>query len=242
MAQVSYAFFQRSKPVPLCSIPAALRHDAFYFLISEHRRRPIELLGNRAEGSAWAVDTSWFNEQSIVVSAGVGKDISFELALADRYRCRIILLDPSETGVETMALTRNQHPNITFVSKALAGRDGAIRITPPTDAAEGSWHLSHDSGVGQSVNATSLSSLLRDFNLPRIDFLKMDIEGSEYEVAAALCRDRQTIGQICVEYHNKVLPGYTRGATVRSLLALWRAGYRLIHKDGSNHTLVRRRC
>jgi len=124
----------------------------------------------------------------------------------------------------------------------VAGRDGTIRLTPPTDEAEGSWHLSHDSAVGQQLEAISLPSLMREFDLPRIDLLKMDIEGSEYDVATALCREGPRIRQICVEYHNQVLPGYTRGATVRSLLALWRTGYRLIHKDGSNHTLASTHC
>jgi FkbM family methyltransferase len=238
MAQISYAFFQRSRPVPWRSVPGALQHDVFYYLIGDHRRCTVELLGDASSGCAWAVDTSLLNANSIVVSAGAGKDVSFELSLADRFGCRIILLDPSETGKETMALRQNQRPNISFVTKALAGQDGVIRLTPPTDEAEGSWHLSHDSKSGTEVESISLPSLMMEFELPRIDFLKMDIEGSEYEVASALCANGPKIGQICVEYHNKVLPGYTRGATVRSLLALWRAGYRLIHKNGSNHTLV----
>lgn len=238
MARISYAFFQRSRPIRLRSVLGALRHDVFYYLIGDHRQRPVELLGDASIGCAWAVDTSLLNANSIIVSAGAGKDVSFELALADLFGCRIILLDPSETGRETMALSRNQHPNISFVTKALSGRDGTIRLAPPTDEAEGSWHLSHDSAIGQELDAISLPSLMREFNLPRIDFLKMDIEGSEYDVATALCQNGPRIRQICVEYHNQVLPGYTRSATVRSLLALWRAGYRLIHKDGSNHTLA----
>jgi FkbM family methyltransferase len=242
MALISYAFFQRSRPISLCSALGALKHDIFYFLISNHQRRPVELIGDLSGGCAWAVDTSLLTANSIIVSAGAGKDVSFELAMADRFGCRIILLDPSQTGKETMALRQNQRPNITFVTKALAAHDGSIRLTPPTDEVEGSWHLSHDSKFGEEVEAISLQSLIAEFALPRIDFLKMDIEGSEYEVASALCANGPKIRQICVEYHNKVLPGYTRGATIRSLLALWRAGYRLIHKDGSNHTLVGKNC
>lgn len=36
------------------------------------------------------------NENSIIYSAGVGEDISFDLLLSDKYNCNIYLIDPTQ--------------------------------------------------------------------------------------------------------------------------------------------------
>jgi hypothetical protein len=39
------------------------------------------------------------NENSIIYSAGVGEDISFDLMLQDKYNCNILLIDPTERSI-----------------------------------------------------------------------------------------------------------------------------------------------
>jgi len=59
------------------------------------------------------------------------------------------------------------------------------------------------------VEAVSLAGFLESTCERQIDLLKMDIEGSEYEVLlAASSRDLDRVRRINLEYHQK--PGFTK--------------------------------
>jgi len=238
---ISWAFFQHSShKLTLADKIRALRHDLFYAAIADWRARKTEIFGDQPSGCAWSFDAGSVTTDSIVISAGAGRDISFELELVDRFGCRILLLDPSETGIETMRKNENQRPEIEFIPMALSSNDEPVYLSPPLNFEEGSWRLCAKEDATVTVPAISLATLLKNNGLSEIDLLKMDIEGSEYPVVDSIVAANIPVRQICVEYHNAVLPGYSRSGTVSSLIKLWRKGYRLIHKDGSNHTLFRR--
>jgi len=57
-----------------------------------------------------------------------------------------------------------------------------------------------------TVECLSLSSLIEDKNLSKIDYVKMDIEGSENEVIQDLDKNNQlkNISKFSIEYHHKI--------------------------------------
>lgn len=224
---------------------AGLRHDAFYSLLN--RDVPgLEDLGDSANGCNWTVLTSDLDANSVVYSAGVGRDISFEHELANRFGANVQLIDPSPTGLTTMKLPGNQRPEFTFHPVALAGESGFLNLSEPGDPEEGSW-MSMDgtvqlSDAGQEtiqVPCVSLSGLMRQLGHKSIDLLKIDIEGAEYAVLESLLKESVPVRQIAVEFHNGILPGIPRSLTIGLLFRLFRHGYRLIYKGGNNHTLIK---
>lgn len=78
---------------------------------------------------------------------------------------------------------------------------------------------------------------MKKYGHTHVDLLKIDIEGAEYGVLEAIMESGVQIRQIAVEFHNGVLPGIPRKLTIRTLIKLYRYGYRIVHKGGSNHTL-----
>lgn len=193
----------------------------------------------------WMVRTKGLDSHSVVYSAGVGRDISFEHELADRFGCKVILIDPSPTGLECLSEEKNKRPEFIAINKALAGHDGELVLTPPRDADEGSWVSVVEENPDDTpktdaikVPCITIRTLMQQNGHTHIDLLKMDIEGAEYGVLEAIMRSGVTIKQIAVEYHNKVIPGFTAKQTMTSLLKLRKLGYRLIYKMGSNHTLL----
>jgi FkbM family methyltransferase len=189
----------------------------------------------------WHVRPDWLNADSIVVSAGVGNDISFEKELVDYIGCKILLMDPSPTGTRTMSQASNQRAQIEFQPVALAGRDGSIELQAPLIAAEGSYWLGASSASnGNSATqfaCRSLSSLARERGWSHIDLLKIDIEGSEYEVVEDLVQSGLKVQQLCIEFHH-FMPGVPLKRTLRALEALRRIGLRFAYKAGSDYTLL----
>ncbi|MDP3622394.1 MAG: FkbM family methyltransferase [Methanobacteriaceae archaeon] len=57
-----------------------------------------------------------------------------------------------------------------------------------------------------TIDAMSLSSFIKEKNFDSIEFVKMDIEGSEKEVISELNKNNQIglISKLCIEYHHKI--------------------------------------
>ena len=187
----------------------------------------------------WHVCLSALTPQSTVVSACVGTGISFELALARRVGCRIQLLDPTPTALRTTDLAENRHPLVDFRPVGLAGAAELRSFAPPHDEAEGSFFV--DQGQATEVNwlpCEDLATIMRDSGYQSIDLLKMDIEGSEYEVVEQIVGAGLPVRQLCVEFHPWLSPR-TADRTRQSQRDLRRAGYRLVHRERNDHTFLR---
>ncbi len=115
------------------------------------------------------VATSLLNENSTVITAGAGEDISFEIELAVRSQCRMYILDPTPSAVrhfEEISRRGNaenlfnyahgprQHidsyetrklkfAKIKFIAKALWKSDDELKFYPPlSDQRDGSYSIS----------------------------------------------------------------------------------------------------
>lgn len=90
-----------------------------------------------------------------------------------------------------------------------------------------------------TVQTVDLSTLLQAAG-GQCDVLKLDIEGAEYEVLAALCStgEIRRAGQVLVEFHHGVTHHPVED-TERAVLALQSAGYALAHVEGRNYIFRR---
>lgn len=190
---------------------------------------------------AWNVAAGSINADSVVVSAGVGHDISFDLELSKRHGCRIIMVDPSPTGAATIARHHPLPEGLTFEPIGLSKVDEVIRFAEPSHPEEGSFRL-HGDSASQTMHefpCERLQTLMQRHQLAAIDLLKLDIEGFEYGVLGDAIASNSNVKQICVEFHHGIVPGISRRQTVTAILRVILSGYRLINHDGLNHTFIR---
>jgi FkbM family methyltransferase len=211
-----------------------LRYRIFYGALL--RRAPLVKLGNESTGCAWNFCPDGLNKDSVVYGGGVGRDVTFEHALAQRFGCEVVLFDPSPTGLETMSLPENKIPQFHFVPVGLAGSNGTLRFAPPPDPKEGSWYTDDGKSATIEVPCVDLSTLMKQNRHERIDLLKIDIEGAEYDVLEHLLSRKLRVKQVLVEFHHNILPAIPRSRSVRAILKMIAAGYKLLCQDGQNHT------
>lgn len=203
------------------------------------RRACVDAFG-RGNG-CWHIAHGSINSTSNVISVGVGHDISFEVDLRERCGCRVLLLDPTPTGIGTVAQHSPLPEGLRFVEVGLAGCNGDIAFADPSSAEEGSFRrvTGAESPASRLFPCVRLPTLMQSEGLKRVDLLKLDIEGFEYEVLKDLCASHCEVSQICVEFHHGVVPGVSRMDTLVAMFRLRSAGYQLIDHDGLNHTFVR---
>jgi FkbM family methyltransferase len=208
-------------------------HKLIYSCIT--RKVSLQRVGKDA---GWHILPNFVGPDSFVVCGGAGNDISFELELLSRSKCRMVLLDPSPTGRKTVDAAKRP-PGLVFEELALTDRTGTAHLAEPRDAREGSWRISAD-GEGAPMNATNLSEVMMRHAVQKIDLLKIDIEGFEYRVLRDVLARKIPITQICVEIHQGEDFGTTRADRWRLICQLFRAGFRLVHHECFDHTFVHR--
>lgn len=189
-------------------------------------------------GSYWHISTAGLNMESVVYSAGVGLDISFERELVERFGVVVELFDPSPTGIETMQRPENRMLRINFHPVGLAGSSGTFQFVAPKNPREGSYTITTGEESSVDFHCYSLRDLMRQRGNNKVDLLKMDIEGFEYGVINSIIQNKLEVRQICVEYHH-FMKGIELQKTLRSILKLKSAGYRLIYKTRYDYTFLR---
>jgi len=149
-----------------------------------------ERLGSEYGG--WNIATDKIDASSVVYSFGIGEDVSFDVAMIERFGLTVHAFDPTPKSLkwlETQPLPRN------FVL--------------------------HEYGV-----------VMGELGHERVDLLKMDIEGAEYQVIEDLCNSNVRPGQVLVEFHHR-FPNVTVKATKDAIAQLRSMGYLLFFVSAS---------
>lgn len=197
-----------------------------------------------AEGAAWCIHPGGLEPGSVVYSFGIGKDVSFDLALIERFGLRVHAFDPTPASLDWLR-GEALPPGFVVHEYGLAARDGTATFYPP----ERADHVSHTLLAGTytagerdavAVPVRRLAGIMAELGHARVDLLKMDIEGAEYAVLEDILAAELPIGQLLVEYHHR-FPGVGLDATRESVALLRRHGYRLFHvsPSGEEYSFLR---
>jgi FkbM family methyltransferase len=189
--------------------------------------REMQNIGSNYGG--YFLDSSLIVPNAIVYSLGVGEDISFDLALIERFGLTVHAFDPTpkvKKWLATQALPKQFH----FHEVGIAEFDGdGTFYLPRRD------YISHSLIRARQYSRDSirvpmirLATAMRQLGHWRIDVLKMDIEGAEYAVIEDIVQESIPVGQILVEFHHRLSPrGTNKTKQVLSLLENYgmRIGY-----------------
>ena len=182
-----------------------------YFLegkyISVHINKiPKQWFGNNYGGFYLAQQS--IEKSSIVYSIGIGEDISFDIELMDTYGCNVFAFDPTPKSV--LWVKENvTTPNFVFSPIGVAKEKGVQKLYLPINDNHVSGSL-HDIKTINTSNTIDLKfdtlmNIMEANNHSKIDVLKMDIEGAEYEVIDNIHNHNIDIKQILVEFHPHLL-------------------------------------
>jgi FkbM family methyltransferase len=146
------------------------------------------------------------NKNSIIYSFGIGEDMSFDNAININHGCHIFLFDPTPKSINWF---KGQKPNenFHFFEYGISDKNGFVDFYLPKN-------LDHVSGCSiiqnnieiknkVSVEMKSLGNVMNELGRRHIVVLKMDIEGSEYDVIADILNSKISITQIVVEFHDR---------------------------------------
>jgi FkbM family methyltransferase len=178
------------------------------------------------------------HSHSVIYSFGVGEDISFDLELINQYEVIIHAFDPTPRSIEWV---RKQNPPSNFIlhEYGLANFDGHATFLPPANPLHVSHSIldfrkqHHDRTDITSMPVKKMHTIMTELNQSKVDILKMDIEGAEYQVIDDLISSGLLPTQLLVEFHHR-FPSIGIKKTNDAIVKLRKVGYKIFSVSPSH--------
>ena len=176
------------------------------------------------------VDVSKINNSSIVYSFGLGDDITFDLELIENFGCNIYGFDPTPRSMKYI-LDTYLPKEFTFLPLGLDGVNKLLTFRkPPRD--DYMSYTPDKEHTDLTALVLDLSTIMKLYNHTHIDILKMDIEGSEYNVIENLLKNKIYPDQILVEFHDPNLD--------KKYISMLQKEYSLANVDGREFVFLKK--
>lgn len=218
------------------------------------------------KNGGWAIPEDFLNNDSIVYMVGAGEDISFDIGIAQKYKCKVHIFDPTPrakahfdeviNGIKKNIKTpingslTDFYPlngvnieNLEFFELGLWNKEEELKFYVPKNPE----HVSHSLVNLQKTKdyfiakVDRLSNIMLRLNHEYIDLLKIDIEGAEYNVIESILEDQVKIKVLCVEF-DEAFHSLDNNYMVRikdSIAKLTEHGYKVIYGDiYHNYTFI----
>lgn len=180
----------------------------------------------------WWFTPEGLNSESIVYSLGVGDDIDFDLSVIEKYGVKVHAFDPTPSSID-MLDGRDLPQRFEFHPWAVTATDGSLTFYPrlKKDGTKSDvmyTMIAEEETIDDAIEvaAYSLSTITEKLGHQKIDLMKMDIEGAEYEVLDDLIASPIKPTQLLVEFHHR-FPGIGLDKTADAIERLRAAGYRI---------------
>lgn len=172
------------------------------------------------------------NNNSIVYSFGIGEDISFDEELINKFDCKVFGFDPTPKSI-CFIKNKKMSKKYSLQPYGLYNFDGNVEFLLPEDDDNVSCTIGNirdyqsDKINKVSVPVLKFESIISKIGSNKIDLLKLDIEGSEYDVIDEILNSNIKIDQICIEFHHR-FSGISKKMTKSAIKKLRIKGYKLI--------------
>jgi FkbM family methyltransferase len=191
-----------------------------------------------SEYGRWPLVRDKTSEHSVVYSFGVGQDISFDLQAIQLFQCRVFAFDPTPKAVQWI---RQQHtpPQFQFFELGIGASVREMTFHAPKTESHVSYTVSDRATPTRNsvvAPAADLRTIMQRLHHPRIDVLKLDVEGAEYAVVDSLGEQNNLPPQVMIEFHHGMY-GYRLSDTKRALATLNSIGYRRYYVSESGREL-----
>jgi FkbM family methyltransferase len=239
--------FDGERRAPWFAVPLGLSIRIFNS-INKHLARVIlrqlarqsgHHLAFRSVGSgegAWTVPVTLLRGEWVAYCVGVGNNATFDQQLATDYGLRVYSIDPTPVAVRHMAALPRDPARHVFLPFGVWKSDTVLRLYAPMSASNNlSVKDIHGTGRYVELPCKTLTTIMREQGHDAIDLLKIDIEGSWYEVIQDLCTRDVGVSILCAEFDSPTSPP----KALRAVRMLKAKGLELVHAERENLVFVR---
>ncbi|GAH44978.1 unnamed protein product [marine sediment metagenome] len=198
------------------------------------------------------IDFKRLRDNAVIVDAGACKGEFIEKIIKKNSTYKIIAIECDKDNIEI--LREKSFPNVTICEKALIGHKPKEKLfyhqytgfpESGTVGYEKTYIKKHRKFAGitkYEIETLGINDIFSELNIDRIDYMKMNIEGSERDILATMTGETASrIGQISISTHTKILSDLSstflkRSAEIDVIQRLnelgfkaWEVGRRLVY-------------
>jgi FkbM family methyltransferase len=150
------------------------------------------------------------NNPLTIIDAGANIGAS-SISFAKRFpQARVIAIEPDPETYALLVENCRSYKNINPIHAALCAQDGPVTLYGELGK-EWAFTITKERGnIKVTVPGLTLDTLMQEKGIQHVDFLKLDIEGSEREVMANSGKWIDRVGAISAELHDGAALGASR--------------------------------
>jgi len=187
---------------------------------------------NKQNYGNWVINPDDITSDSVIYSLGVGEDIEFDQQIIKQFGVTVHAFDPTPNSIEWINAT-DVSDNFIFHPYGIAATDGELKLYPRVNKrgrkSKVMYTLVNEGNANDDavlINVKQLPTVMNELNHNHIDILKMDIEGSEFEVINEIFKKNIDIKQILVEFHHR-FPTLGKEKAINAIDHLNKLGYKI---------------
>lgn len=186
------------------------------------------------------------NVDSVIIDVGCGFDADFSVYMINKYGLKAIGIDPTLKHRGSLAnLSDKMRGRFSHKLLAISAVDGKIIFNESKNNVSGSILKDHKNIKNNDiktyeVESVSLCKLPDYLHLPKIQYIKLDIEGAEYDlIERSKKEDLEKYEQIFIEFHHHAIPQYSKQNTLDSADKMKKLGFKSFSIDNHNFLFYR---
>jgi FkbM family methyltransferase len=186
-----------------------------------------------------------FTEASVVADVGCGYEAEFSRHMLDQHGLRAVGVDPTRKHAPFLReLEGSSQGRFRHLPVAVSRENGVLTFHESRQNESGSLLATHtnvqrDDTNDYEVESVSLPELTRRLGGGSVDFLKLDLEGAEYDLFERVSEeDLRPFGQIFLEFHHHCTD-HTVAETKEVVDRISRNGFKVFTLDRHNYLFYR---
>lgn len=152
----------------------------------------------------YTLPTEKLNKDSVVYSFGLGEDSDFDEEIIRDYGCTIHIFDPTPRSKSFYENFLADNKNIIFHNYGLWKQDATVKFYEPRNPDHVSASIDNIQHTSNYFTAKvkRLQTIMEELGHEKIDVLKLDIEGAEYDVFYDMINSGIRPGVMVFELHH----------------------------------------
>lgn len=150
----------------------------------------------------WTVSRNALAEKPLVYSFGVGDDISFDLGMIEKFDATVHAFDPTPIAMNWLK-SQTLPDEFHFHPLGISSFDGTENFALPGSHTVSFCAVDEDSEDSIACPVALWETIISQQSLTKVDVLKLDIEGAEYDIIDDFAHSSIPIKQLLIEFHHR---------------------------------------
>lgn len=183
-----------------------------------------------------------FDESSVIIDVGCADDADFSVYMIEKYGLKSFGVDPTLRRVEPLGvLEEKTNGRFKHLQLAVSSTEGSVVFNESSENVSGSLYSDHtnvlnDKCRSYEVEAVTLEGLIKKVGVEKVDFIKLDTEGAEYDMLSEITEeDLSPFRQIFIEFHHHAFERFSEDDTKAIIKSICEKGFDSFTLDDHNY-------